>query len=332
MSDLVHNIRIDGTAFGAKQSAAARFKRTPLESLRLGNGGIIGAPPAPSYLHDSPSFGARRYNGPLAVVCNEDNPAAIEEWRQFVYEEEERRFVAGVHAVLQQIAGRRAGRAVIDEVGRRPHQVTITPYLPPDFDWTNGKTRPVDWNWTDATRKHWLLRNNRGEPVLDKDGGRSRGTGVGADAIIEFISPELMRALISDFAVQVPWSAGGESHTLAFADEILVHELVHAIRIMAGLSASRRVPLQSDYGNIEELFAIVIANIYRSECGRGGVRNDNHSGWDTMYVSGKYFLKMELNREHMRQFRRQHPQLADELREIDTYFNPFRHMRDPSPD
>jgi hypothetical protein len=288
--------------------------------------------PPPSALHAPPKLGPRDYQGPLGIALREDSPAAIDELREFVQAEEERQFENGVRKVLKEIGSRKSGLAVLAEIGRQSQSVTITPYLPADYQWTNGSARPLDGNWDDATRKHWLLRDNDGEPMRYKNGDRTwdRGTGAGADAIVEFITPELMRVLIDDLAVKKKWSAGGDPHSLAFADEILVHELVHAIRIMAGLSVDRRVPRQPRYGTMEEFFAIVVANIYRSECGRGGVRNANHGDWETMHVNGEYFLKLQFNRAHLRQLRRDHPHLVAELREVDTYFNPFRHMRAPA--
>jgi hypothetical protein len=332
MSD-TRNIQIDGSAFGVRRAAGAKFRGSPADSIVSWNGGIAGILPPPSALHAPPKLGPRDYTGPLGTPFGEDSPAAIDELREFVQEEEKRNFEAGVRKTLERIGSRDSGRAVLNEVGRQSHRVTITPYLPSDYRWTNGSARPLDGNWTDATRRHWLIRDNDGEPMRYKNGDRTwdRGTGAGADAIIEFTTPGLMRVLIDDLAVKKKWSAGGDRHSLAFADEILVHELVHAIRITAGFSVDRRVPRQPRYGTMEEFFAIVVANVYRSECGRGGVRNANHGEWETMQISGEYFLKWHFNRAHLRQFRRDHPNLAAELHEIDTYFNPFRHLRAANP-
>jgi hypothetical protein len=325
------NIHIDGSAFGARRAAAARSHRGRWDTASAWNGGIIGVAPPPSPLHSSTRLGPRDYAGPLGTEWSEHSAAAIEELREFVQEEEEGQFKSRVRKILNDIGSRKSGRAVLNEIGRQTQRVTITPYLPADYQWTNGSARPVDGNWTDATRKNWLIRDNDGDPMRYKNGDRTweRGTGAGTGAIIEFITPELMRSLINDLAVRQKWSAGGDPHSLAFADEILVHELVHAIRIMAGMSVDRRVPRQPRYGTIEEFFAIVVANVYRSECGRGGVRNANHGAWETMYLSGEHFLKLQFNRAHLRQFRRDHPHLVAELRQVETYFNPFRHMRPP---
>ena len=169
------------------------------------------------------------------------------------------------------------------------------------------------------------MRNGDGYPKEP----RRRGTGVGADAEIKFITPTLAQSInrsVAGVAVKSAWTEGHDPNTLAFEDEILVHELVHAVRGMAGLRTGRRVRRQPHYGNTGEFYAIVVANIYRSECGRGGVRNDNHSEWAIMYVGGRDFLKIQLNRSDLRRFRRQHPLFVKSLHAIDTYFNPFRHM------
>ena len=88
----------------------------------------------------------------------------------------------------------------------------------------------------------------------------------------------------------------------------------------------RPVPKQSRYGTFEEFFAIVVANIYRSEKGLRGVRNDNHADMQMTYESDKQFISTEKNRRHLRQFRRDHRQLFTELKAVDTAFNPLRRM------
>ncbi len=235
---------------------------------------------------------------------------------------ETRRYETGVRDVLNRIKCTQCGNAVMCEIGRFGRHVTITPYLPSDQDWNNGSARPSDAQA--ATRKRWLLRDGDGDP----SDSRKRGTGMGSDSVIEFITPHLARRINRNLpvAVKSSWKKGGDPNSLAFEDEILVHELVHAARHTTGSRIRRRVPRQPHYDNIEEFYAIVVANIYRSECGRSGVRNSNHGGHELMFVSGEGFLKLHFNRMHLRRFRRQHDTLVKKLKEINTYFNPFRHM------
>jgi hypothetical protein len=127
--------------------------------------------------------------------------------------------------------------------------------------------------------------------------------------------------------VKSGWQEGHTPETLAFEDEILIHEMVHAIRQTAGLSNRRAVPRQPRYDTMEELVAIVVANIYRSERHRIGVRNSDHRTAEIMAVSGKHFLHLEFNRAHLRRFCWQHPAFVRDLSAIDAYFNPFQHMK-----
>lgn len=114
-------------------------------------------------------------------------------------------------------------------------------------------------------------------------------------------------------------------------DEMLLHEMIHGLRMMAGLNnrrSHRRVPFQPKYDGFEEFFAILIANIYRSECRRAGLRR-YHGG-----VSGNYnpsdeeFLSTKLNRMHIRQLRRQHKELFNDLMKVAAPFNPLRDFRE----
>jgi hypothetical protein len=332
------NILIDGRAFGADRAANTRFMLSSSGSWQAGpsdsssSAWLFKGAAVPQAHGKEPS--GRGYNGVSGVAWKEPQ-VSLEEQRKQIEESETRHYEDDVQHTLSEIAKKSAGRAVLAEVGRQPRQLTILPYLPSDQDWTNGRTIS---NAKESTRKRWLVRHSQdnkelgqvqGDPVLDKDGKRKRGTGVGSDVEIEFITPELAHLVNRNppIAVKSNWTEGNERHTLGFADEILVHELVHAMRDMAGLSANRRVPRQPRYGTIEEFFAIVVANVYRAEFAeRLGVRNSNHGKWETMYCGGDNFLKIEFNRRHLRQFRRQHSLLCEDLRRIDVYFNPFRHM------
>src|SRR5262245_20536419 len=97
------------------------------------------------------------------------------------------------------------------------------------------------------------------------DPTQPRGTGLGSDAILEF-SPE-----------NYPAYAGPGSQ----ADERLLHELVHAMRIMHGVQNDlpiRAVPNWSNvlvFRSIEEFLAILVTNVYHAENNRWGLRADH---------------------------------------------------------
>ena len=113
-------------------------------------------------------------------------------------------------------------------------------------------------------------------------------------------------------------------------DEMLLHELVHALRIIAGrLNSKRKVPFQKQYDNMEEFLAILIANIYRSEYSS---RKHIRAGHDKYFwftdADAEAFLHKGMNRMHVRHLRLQHPQLFNTLNDVNAPFNPLRGFRD----
>lgn len=290
------NIHIDGTAFGANVESKSRP-----EDLAA-SGAFSGVPGAPSSTDTTQR---------VADLLAERRRAATKRYEEAVFR------------VLVAISHQRSGRAVIAEVRRSGKQVTIVPYLPSDQDWENASARPV--NVEDATRKHRRPRDSDGDPIEEV----RRGTGRGSDSEIQFIPKDLATSINSHTAVKVKsaWTPGHDPYSLAFEDELLLHELVHSFRQAAGQSNRRRVPRQPRYDTMEELVAITVTNVYRSECHRPGVRNDNHGKLELMFCSGEHFLKLQFNRIHLWKFCRQHPILARDLGSINTYFNPFQHLR-----
>ncbi|HPF60397.1 MAG TPA: hypothetical protein P5149_13845 [Candidatus Competibacteraceae bacterium] len=112
-------------------------------------------------------------------------------------------------------------------------------------------------------------------------------------------------------------------------DEVLLHELVHALRFTAGLSKKdHRVPFQKQYDNKEEFFAILITNIYRSECGRRNRRSGHDAYFWGKSADTEAFLDEGVNRLHVRQLRRQQPLLFNDLNNVNAPFNPLRNFRD----
>ena len=114
------------------------------------------------------------------------------------------------------------------------------------------------------------------------------------------------------------------------SDEVLFHELVHAMSCIEGTDTTF-VPFLSPLGdlmydsfdNLEEFTAIVIANVYRSECGRRGLRA-SHKGKHMMELeaSGQEFYNFY--QQDMKQMCMFHRMTARELkRAVNIPFNPF---------
>jgi hypothetical protein len=91
------------------------------------------------------------------------------------------------------------------------------------------------------------------------------GTGKGSDSAVYFTSQDHLNTLA------LP---GGRP------DEVLLHELVHALRSSMALTLCVSPSNIIEYDTVEEFYAILIANIYRSENGYRDLRS-NHSGVKT---------------------------------------------------
>ncbi|MEI2773972.1 MAG: hypothetical protein V9G98_25745 [Candidatus Competibacter sp.] len=119
----------------------------------------------------------------------------------------------------------------------------------------DAKTGTKDSNYVDASK-----RGTQGKTCLpEKKSDEVEGTGKGADAIIAF-RPER-------------WSGGtpkinGREGPGSAADEILIHELVHASRIVRGVRNSC-FGAPRGWNDYEEFVAITLCNVFSSENNRG---------------------------------------------------------------
>jgi hypothetical protein len=174
-------------------------------------------------------------------------------------------YYVGVQVQLEQIARRRTGRALLRAIGSFGREVVIQPWPDKDNPGANTGTESVaDAQSATPTGQQLLTcnRGNAGKPIL-QDGKPLMGTGGGSRSVIRF-SPEVSEQIRGP---------GND------ADEVLLHELAHAYRMSQGLHRCERMgdsyDAGEDWDSIEEFFAILIANIYRSECRRQGLRADH---------------------------------------------------------
>lgn len=228
----------------------------------------------------------------------------------------------GVRAELNRIGGRKSGAALLRDMDRHPSWTRIVPYLPTGRDWMNGSNMPH--YIVLATREGLTVRT---EAHSELNGPFPSGRGLGSDSTLEFITPDLARLLPTKGEVARPFEKPDPS-TLAQPDELLVHELTHALRAQAGVTDRRPVPHQKLYGSVDEFCAFLVANIYRSEKGLKGIRNDNHGEFALVHMTDVEFLNLLNNRALLRQFRRDHRQLTRDLVAIDCAFNPLRRLEE----
>jgi hypothetical protein len=149
-----------------------------------------------------------------------------------------------------------------------------------------------------------------GDPIFRKGDGwdPSRvGTGAGSNVCIYFTAEDHLKDLMAP---------GGRP------DEILLHELVHALRMTRGLFFCTY--LLEDYDSVEEFYAILIANIYRSECGKASLRA-NHRDFTNLadtdearfYVKYKDKIDSFVDEPKMKE-------LCHSIAAVQCRFNPIR--------
>ena len=156
-----------------------------------------------------------------------------------------------------------SGRALLMELGRTRHTITVMPHwlyfmTIPDEGFRNAtpqglRAGQILSHITDGIPGNERDIHAKGVPI-----GSETGTGAGASVVIYYSVGTFTDALCTDYSVG---AAGLQP------DEVLFHELVHVTRMIRGKMTDVAVEGRPKFGNIEEYFATVIANIYLSEKG-----------------------------------------------------------------
>ena len=211
-------------------------------------------------------FEARLKKGPLDHV--------IAEYKHAAQKHQDK-----VALCLDRISTFSSGKALLTELASTGHTLRIMPYwhffrTMPGGDYFNSTPIPVKPGETmahvsDGTLHDFEDEYEKGVPVRGDDNepvsSLGKGTGKGADVVL-FFSAEI-------------WEGKDGPKGPGFKpDEVLFHELVHVTRSLRGRMTHVGVE-GNGYGNIEEYFATVIANIYLSDKGetrlRGLYSNDS---------------------------------------------------------
>jgi hypothetical protein len=212
------------------------------------------------------------------------------------------------------------GRAILKEIGTASsHEAWILPYHPKNDDDYNADASATDVK--DATSVGMPLLDSEGKPSRDAHGRPlGGGTGKGSDVRIHF-TPDMWMPFSSGRSSRFSHPPTGPGTR---ADEVLLHELVHACRDMRGVRY--RLGVNKHMDNEEEFLAVVITNIYLSEKGQTDLRA-SHRGYTILRDPDKFLDQTHINlqpRVLLERLRLAQFTLFQSLTEIDAPFNPVR--------
>lgn len=199
------------------------------------------------------------------------------------------------------IQGTRAGQPYSMSFKYRvnnPKQITLLAFSTSFGDQTSG----VMWDGTTGPVT-WIIEGSPDRPA-------DTGTGTGSDTEIRF-SPNTFAA---------PGAPKGPGTA---PDEILLHEMVHGLRQMAGRAIFEQVNGNPGMENYEEFAAIVISNVYRSELGISPLRQD-HWGFNPLTgpTTAAATFKTTYS-QYLSDMGVEQPRLCENLRKVSCAFNPF---------
>jgi hypothetical protein len=251
--------------------------------------------------------------------------------------------------ILTKLRWKWTGWAVMCEILRQRNRVMkIQPYLAgvESLSSTDTKQQAIDklkknFNAT-AGPTDWSKSAPKGQTVLQCGGPNQnkpikedflfffqrdmKGDGGGSDTIVKFtpamwVTPDVTAA----------FGAASAAGPGVKKDEILLHEMVHGMRQMAGTSRCAATPDNPGLDTVEEFMAIVISNMYRSEMGLTDLRAD-HRGFVALspdLTNPQAFIdkdkdKATSNYRRLMQLKTEHPELCNNLKKVPAAFNPFK--------
>ena len=187
-----------------------------------------------------------------------DHPSNIPraQWHSDAYE-------AAVVAVSGRVLSNRVGRIVVDEFAR---QVTVIPF--PNQAGGNAFGTPINERGSNPRGARQFYCGDLQNTPVDETGqpipNVPRGTGAGTTSFVEFTPQHWTGA-------NVP----GADPNQIWADELLLHEMVHALANTRGAHSCRAAGF--NYDTYDEFVAITVTNVYRSHFHRPQ-RNNHHWG------------------------------------------------------
>jgi hypothetical protein len=161
--------------------------------------------------------------------------------------------------------------------------------------------------------------------VIDEHGDRYLvATGGGSAATIEFTPDTWIAGSPIDAAkkYRITMRDGSDPNAGHAPDQVLFHELAHAVRAGHGRSRSL-VPMSEHWENEEEFCAILLTNIYSSETGRTMLQY--HASSERMSdAAARPTLFYDRYAEQVARCVKDIPALSRRMADIDCPFNPIR--------
>lgn len=232
----------------------------------------------------------------------------------------QRKYERDINALITQIYGRNTGWAILSEINsaysNSANSVIIARIM------TLAEFRAFPAPMTHA--KNEQHATPKGAPIPPDTGSAStiRGTGQGSGALITFdpvaMGPNGNMAKL--------WMNAGYSLIAWAPDEMLFHELTHAMRMLQGQWLPTTLGGSTRYPNVEEFAGVLITNIYLSEKGKTTFRRDHRlNPLPTHESSSQKFLRDKENLAHIKEYEKRHPSLfANIARVSQAAFNPIR--------
>jgi hypothetical protein len=244
-------------------------------------------------------------------------------------------YEAEIEKRLQEIGTKEVGRFVFTALGKTGKKLVIKPYTAEDakeYGACNATTGADDLNDASPKDVHYY-RGRLDNPATARDERYDRptlgmsifkrpvlGTGKGSGAEIHYTDG--MYKAGGCCSLPGPGNVGNN------ADEVLLHEIVHALRTMQG----KRNPVPTEgtarkYDTEEEFIAILVTNIYMSEKHATAFRAD-HQGYNALKPPLDTPAGFLGDPQHLRMLKKmagEAPGLFADLQNVSTaVFNPVR--------
>ena len=250
-------------------------------------------------------------------------PAGVAQWDPDRYERAVRRNLVYIFRTP-------VGRVLIPQLLRRP--LTIVPHPPLALDGAHARPRDAAAaQLRGATVYQCSPPTVAGRPAMGQPvPNQPRSTGVGSAVQLRYTPADWHDPSPSVYGVFTMMPTRRRAAPGALSDEVLVHELTHAIRCMRGVAQCMGVGY--DYATFEEFCAVQVANVYAS-CRRRPVRHSYVHRDQRVALLDPFGTPTAQQRDEeawIDRMRREQPGFCHALGNLsrgDAPYNPFRRPR-----